>query len=242
MQPIARLRDRAEMLTPPLPWDRPRWRDNRGAVVVLLHGLWRGLHAMEPLARELHAEGFATLNVPYPSTRMAIPRLVGRLRSELAAIDSLAPGRPIHFITHSLGGILLRSLLAESPSIPVGRVVMLAPPNGGSEIVDWSQQHPLIHRLLGPAGRSLGSEGIPKSLPPLPEHVEAAVIMGSRCSLPLFRSLLDADNDGIVSVAKGKIDGLRGFSVIDADHTFIQVHPEAIRLCLRFLGSGEWAD
>jgi hypothetical protein len=117
---------------------------------------------------------------------------------------------------------------------------MLAPPNGGSEIVDWTRQHPLIHRLLGPAGRSLGSDGVPTFLPPLPESIEAAVIMGRRCSLPLFRSLLDPDNDGIVSVAKGKIDGLRGFTVIDADHTFIQVHPEAIRLCIRFLGSGEW--
>lgn len=240
MQPITRLRDRAEMLTPPFPWDRPRWRDNRGGVVVLLHGLWRGLRAMEPLARELHAEGFATLNVPYPSTRMPIPVLVGKIRAELEKIEPAANGRPFHFITHSLGGILLRSLLADSPEIRTGRVVMLAPPNNGSEIVDWSQNHPLIHRLLGPAGRSLASDGIPKGLPPLPKEIEAAVIMGSRCSLPLFRNLLDADNDGIVSAPKGKIDGLRGFSVIDADHTFIQVHPDAIRLSIDFLKSGKW--
>jgi len=66
--------------------------------------------------------------------------------------------------------------------------------------------------------------------------------MGNRCSVPLFRKLLDGDNDGIVSAPKGKIPGLRGFTVIDADHTFIQVHPEAIRLSLGFLKTGEWQD
>jgi pimeloyl-ACP methyl ester carboxylesterase len=161
---------------------------------------------------------------------------------ECRAIEARAPGRPVHFITHSLGGILLRSLLAEDPEMPAARVVMLAPPNSGSEIVDWSRSHPLIHRLLGPAGRALGSDGIPISLPPFPGRIEAAVIMGRRCTLPLFKHLLDDDNDGIVSAAKGRIEGLQRFTVIDADHTFIQVHPEAIRLSLKFLQSGEWDE
>jgi hypothetical protein len=119
---------------------------------------------------------------------------------------------------------------------------MLAPPNCGSEIVDWSKDHPLVRLLLGPAGRSLGSDGLPPNLPPLPDGLEAAVIMGRRCSIPFFRGLLDGDNDGIVSAPKGRIPGLRGFTVIDADHTFIQVHPDAIRLCLGFLKTGDWQD
>ena len=65
--------------------------------------------------------------------------------------------------------------------------------------------------------------------------------MGNRCSIPVFRKLLGSENDGIVSAAKGRIDGLKGFSVINADHTFIQMHPEAIRLSLQFLKTGEWA-
>lgn len=227
--------DRAEMLTPPLPWDRPRWRDRGGPVVVLLHGLWRGWHAMEPLARALDQQGFSTLNVPYPSTRMPVPVLVRQIHLE---IERIAGDRPIHLITHSLGGIIARSLIAENPTWKPGRLVMLAPPNGGSEIVDWSKRHPLIHWLLGPAGRALGSDGLPSILPPLPVEIEAAVIMGRRCSVPLFKRLLDGENDGIVSAHLGRIDGLRGFAVIDADHTFIQVHPEAIKLSLGFLKTG----
>jgi pimeloyl-ACP methyl ester carboxylesterase len=237
MHRISTLRDKAEMLVPPLPWDLPRWRNHGGPPVVLLHGLWRGWRAMEPLARALGREGFSTLNLPYPSTRLPIPQLVDRIRHE---VEPFAGDQPVHFITHSLGGIIARALLATSPPWETGRLIMLAPPNGGSEIVDWSTRHPVVRRLLGPAGRSLGSEGFPRSLPPLPENSEVAVIMGNRCSIPLFKHLLEDPNDGIVSAAKGKIPGLRGFAVVDADHTFIQTHPETVRLCLAFLRTGTW--
>ncbi len=206
--------------------------------MVLLHGLWRGWRAMQPLARALDREGFSTLNIPYPSGRLPVARLAARVRVRIAEIQD---DRPVHFITHSLGGILVRTLLAEETPWTTGRIVMLAPPNNGSEIVDWTKRHPLFHSVLGPAGRALATDGIPRELPGLPPATEVAVIMGKRCSIPVFRKLLGPENDGIVSAAKGRIDGIKGFSVINADHTFIQMHPETIRLSLRFLKTGEWA-
>ena len=232
-----KLRDRAEMLTPPFPWDRAQWHDRGGQTVVLLHGLWRGWRAMQPLARALEQEGFSTLNIPYPSGRLPISHLVSRIRSQVAEIQT---DQPIHFITHSLGGIIARSILTTDVPWKPGRIIMLAPPNGGSEIVDWSKKHPVLHHLLGPAGRTLGSAGLPNELPELPTNIEAAVIMGNRCPIPIFKKLLAAENDGIVSAARGRIAGLRGFSVIHADHTFIQMHPETIRLSLHFLRTGGW--
>lgn len=238
MPRLSRLRDQLEMLIPPLPWDRPRWRDNGGPPVILLHGLWRGYHAMEPLARTLEREGFSTLNLPYPSTRRAIPELIKHIRQEVAKI---ADDKPVHFITHSLGCIIARAIFADSPPWKSGRLVMLAPPNGGSEIVDWSRDHPLLHRVLGPAGRALGSDGLPLRLPELPDDLEAIAIMGNRSSIPCFKHMLETKNDGIVSASKGKIPGLRGFAIIDADHTFIQTHPETIRMSLEFLKTGNWS-
>ncbi|GAA5119970.1 alpha/beta hydrolase [Luteolibacter yonseiensis] len=237
MQTITEWRHRAEMLTPPFPWDRPQWHDTGGPTVVLLHGLWRGWRAMQPLARALENDGFSTLNIPYPSARLPIHHLVTHVRHQIE--DKVGDG-PVHFITHSLGGILLRSLLAGEVRWKTGRAIMLAPPNAGSEIVDWSKKHPLLHIALGPAGRELASDGVPQNLPALPSEVRAAVIMGNRCSIPIFKKLLGDENDGIVSAAKGRIDGLCGFSVINADHTFIQTHPEAIRLSLEFLKTGVW--
>ncbi len=229
------LRDGAELLIPPFPWDRPRWRDNGGPPVVLLHGLGRGWHAMEPTARVLATQGYSTLNLPYPSTRLPIPDLVKFIDRE---VSKIAHRGPLHFVTHSLGGILLRALMADSSPATFGRIVMLAPPHGGSEIVDWSRNHPVIRRFLGPAGRSLGSDEFPSRLPDLPPNAEIAVIMGRRGFIPVFKHLLDEENDGIVSAARGNIPGLRGFTVIDADHTFIQIHAEAIRLTLGFLKTG----
>lgn len=207
--------------------------------MVLLHGLWRGWRAMQPLARVLESEGFSTLNLPYPSTRLPIRTLVDRIRQQ---VNAIAGNEPVHFVTHSLGGIIVRTLLAEGVPWQCGKIVMLAPPNQGSEIVDWSKRHPLLHLALGPAGRELGSDGVPGSLPGLPEGTQAGVIMGNRSSVRAFKNLLGPENDGIVSAAKGRIDGLCGFSVIHADHTFIQTHPEAIRLSVHFLKTGDWLE
>ncbi len=192
---------------------------------------------MEPLARALKQAGFSTLSIPYPSARLPVDLLVKHVRREVEKIPGDAP---VHFITHSLGGILLRALLAGEVPWQTGRIVMLAPPNAGSEIIDWAARNALLRRVIGPAGAALGSGGLPSQLPSLPSDVEAAVIMGNRSSLPIFRKLLSQENDGIVSAEKGLIDGLRGFSIIEADHTFIQMHPETIRLSLHFLKTGEW--
>ncbi len=224
-----------QMLVPQMPGDRPRCSDTDGPPVVLLHGLWRGWRAMEPMARILQNEGFSTWNIPYSSFRHPIPILVDQVRREIQKIPC---GQPVNFITHSLGCIILRALLAEDQQWEFGKIVLLAPPNRGSEIVDWSQRHPLIHRLLGPAGRDLGTNGFVASLPNPPEDSAMAVIMGKRTTIPFFRDLLEKDNDGIVSVSRGKIPGLKEFAVVDADHTFIQIHPETLRLSVEFLKRG----
>lgn len=192
---------------------------------------------MQPLARTLEKNGFSTLNIPYPSGRLPIDVLTSRIRMQLSVLPE---DRPVHFITHSLGGIIARSLLSSEIPWQVGKVIMLAPPSNGSEIVDWSKKHPLIHYVLGPAGRDLASDGAPYHLPVFPPHIDAAAIMGKRNSIPVFKKILGTENDGIVSAEKGRIAGLKGFSVIDADHTFIQIHPDTVRLSLNFLKTSQW--
>lgn len=227
------LADRVEMLIPPMPWDRTGIRAGGGAAkVVLLHGLGRSWHAMNPLARVLRSEGFETYNLPYPSLVKPLDWILRHVRERVA---SFAGDGPVHFVGHSLGGIIVRILLQEPQPWHPGRLVMLAPPNHGSEIIDWASHQPCLRPLLSQAARALASDGVPSTLPPLPGSLEAIAIMGSRSSIPLFRNLLGPENDGIVSARRGYIDGLRGFHIIDADHTFIQIHPDAIRHTLAFL-------
>jgi triacylglycerol lipase len=191
---------------------------------------------MEPFARALNEHSYTTLNIPYPSARLPIAELASHVKLE---VETLSSDQPIHFITHSLGAIILRQILAEEVPWQIGRIIMLAPPNQGSEIVDWISERPILKHLLGPAGRELGSNGLPCTLPQLSPTLETAVIMGNQSKLPFFRRLLDPVNDGIVSSEKGKMNGISGFRIIPTDHTFIQMHPEAIRLSLGFLKSGK---
>lgn len=193
---------------------------------------------MEPMARTLHQAGFSTLNVPYPSTRRSIPELVSQLRP---VIEDASKNRESLWLTHSLGGILARALLAEGVP-PPRRLAMLAPPNQGSEIVDFLGQARLPSLLLGPAGRDLGTQGAPARLPDPPASLDTMVVMGRRSSIPVFDRLLPGENDGIVSVSCGRFKGCRRFHVVDADHTFIQIHPDTIRLCLDFFQGNPLTD
>ena len=224
-------------MIPPMFWDRPRIQNGQAGRVVLLHGLWRSWHAMNPLARRLNAEGYTTLNIPYPSSRMSLDLIVPRVREQIAAFA--IDGEPVHIIGHSLGGIVARIILAENPPWTPGRLVMLASPNGGSEIIDWLSRKILVKSVLGPAARELSTERLLARLPALPAELEAIAIMGSRVSIPFFRKILGEENDGIVSAERGRAEGLRGFSIVDADHTFIQIHPDTVRKTIQFLKSGE---
>ncbi len=234
--------DRLGVLTPPLPWDKSRVYGGSGdEVVVVLHGLWRSLRAMHPMSKYLNGEGFTVLNVSYASFRYDLDTLVGFVLGEIQSwVDE---GKTIHFVSHSLGGVVVRRLLevlGQGEIKKIGRVVMLAPPHGGSEIVDWLRSSPLrgLKCVLGPAGEFLSSAQMSERSGGFTEGVEAAVIMGERSAIPFFRSLLDASNDGILSVDKGRLMGVKEFKVVNADHTFISSDARVMKMTKAFILDG----
>ncbi|MGJ8656936.1 MAG: esterase/lipase family protein [Akkermansiaceae bacterium] len=235
---------RIGVLSPPLPWDKPVVDDRNGQeVVVMLHGLWRSVRAMQPMARHLSVQGYTTVNLPYASFRRDLDELVNVVRAEVQ--PWIEQGKTIHFVTHSLGGVVVKRLLdlLEASQVEnIGRVVMLAPPHRGSEIVDWLRNSPLrpIKSVLGPAGEFLSSERMAGSRQSeeFRAGVEAAVIMGEKSALPFFRKLLDASNDGIVSVEKGRLFGIKEFKVVNADHTFISSDLLVMKMVNDFIRTG----
>ena len=208
--------------------------------VVLLHGLNRSYRAMEKMASGLQEAGFTTANVDYPSQTATVEEL-----ANLAVNEGLKKCREtgavnIHFVTHSLGGILLRYAQSEKPIPELSRVVMLAPPNQGSEVIDKTRDWPTFEWFSGEAGLQLGTDedSIPSRLGPV--DFELGVIAGTGTMNPIFSAMLPDPNDGKVSVASTKVVGMNDFLVVDNNHHSIISNDLVIENTTAFLLSGKF--
>ncbi|GAB5521946.1 MAG: alpha/beta fold hydrolase [Rhodothermales bacterium] len=203
--------------------------------VVLLHGLARSSSSMAPVERRLEAEGYHVVNVDYPSRESTIQDLAAEYVAEgIDACRTLDASR-IHFVTHSLGGILVRQYLEGQALAELGRVVMLAPPNQGSEVVDDWKDAPGYAWLNGPAGRQLGTDehSVPLCLGPVTYPV--GVIAGTRTVNPILSRSLPNPDDGKVSVASTKVDGMTDHLEVPHSHTFIMRSATVLDQVVHFL-------
>ena len=206
--------------------------------VVLLHGLGRTDRSMRSLELRLSAAGFQVENLRYPSTEQEPEALVEGLGAQLARCCSRAPR--LDFVTHSLGGILLRAYLASHRPSNLGRVVMLSPPNHGSEIVDVIGDSELFEWALGPTARQLGTDdsSLPNRLPP-PDY-EVGIITGDVSINPAGAALIPGANDGSVSVASARLAGMTDFLVVPHSHTFIMRADDVALQVIEFLRHGRF--
>ena len=214
-----------------------------GAVdcVILLHGLIRTAASMEPMQEALADAGFETVNVDYPSRDYPIEQLAPLAIEEgLAGCRAIEGAETVHFVTHSLGGILVRQYLSEKGIPELGRVVMLAPPNQGSKAADELREVPGFSWVHGPAGEQLGKgEGsVPLSLGPA--NFELGVIAGTGSIDPIGSAVLDDPDDGKVSVEDTRVEGMDDFVVVSHSHAMIMRMPRTIELTIRFLKTGNF--
>jgi len=176
---------------------------------------------MEGIAEFLNRQGFETVNVPYASFRKPLDEIIEDVAAEIGESD-----KTTHFVTHSMGGIVVRLLADLYPDLVTGKIAMLSPPNQGSEIIDWLSDSFVGYWALGPGGMAMSTEKTPLEVPGFTRGNEVVVIMGKSNPMPLFQFLLDEENDGIVSVEKGIVEGMSDFRVRPGDHTFIMGRPE----------------
>jgi pimeloyl-ACP methyl ester carboxylesterase len=208
--------------------------------VILLHGLCRTSRSMLPMQQALAQAGYKVLNVDYPSRSAAIETLGETAVAKAVGDCERAGAVKIDFITHSLGGILVRNYLARHAVAALGRVVMLAPPNQGSEIVDKLGAFWLFKKINGPAGNELGTG--PDSTPNKLGRANfcVGVIAGNRSINWINSLLIPGADDGKVSVARTKLDGMADHIVIPATHPFIMRNKTAIAQTLSFLKAGKF--
>lgn len=207
--------------------------------VVLLHGLGRGPKIMDKMATYLDAHGFCPHNLDYPSTKEPIEKLTERILNQIMPLR-IDKAQKIHFVGHSLGAIIIRYLLQNNVVENLGRVVLIAPPHHGSEVVDFMSKFSLYRAIYGPAGLQLGTKNndLLQSLDSSTDY-DIGIIAGDRSIDKLFSwFILTGQDDGKVTVESTKLEEMTDHIVVHAAHPFLPQKAQVIQQTTYFLANG----
>ena len=206
--------------------------------VILLHGLARSDRSMSKLEKALRAEGYHVQNINYDSTRNRIETLAERVIGP--ALEACSGESRVHFVTHSMGGILVRQYLYRHHIPNLGRVVMLGPPNKGSEVIDNLKDFPGFHFFHGDAGLELGTgeTSVPNRLGQA--TFDLGIIAGTRSINLLLSRMIPGVNDGKVSVERTRLEGMRDHIEMEVTHTFMMRNDKVIAQVIHYLEHGRF--
>lgn len=218
---------------------------NTGDYVILLHALAKTDKSMQKIASELGEEGYVVINLSYPSRKHTIEELSELYLAKAVQKLCIDKKKRIHFVGYSLGCIIIRKYLQDYLRLNLGRVVMIAPPNHGSEIVEFMMKGPLkaLYKWwFGPAGQQLGAsknsyinKGLEKSV-----KYELGIIAGDCCINPIVPFIIKKTNDGRVSIKSTKLKGMKDHIVIHSPHCFVASNDETIKQVAYFLRNGQF--
>jgi pimeloyl-ACP methyl ester carboxylesterase len=222
-------------------FDMKCYPDSGDDYVILLHGIAGFSHSMKPLAKELHRQGYTVINVNYPSTLYDIPTIAETFLDSVVTTRCIDPERKIHFVTHSMGSIVTRYYIkSHREEINLGRVVMLSPPNSGSEIVDTFKTNIAAKSIFGPALNQLSTESNSFVNTLGPVDYDVGIIMGNKAYYLPGSLILPGKDDGIVAIQSAPVEGMKDFEIISDNHTNIMTNKKVIKEVICFLKEGNF--
>ncbi|MFM9851271.1 MAG: esterase/lipase family protein [Sphingomonadaceae bacterium] len=209
--------------------------------VILLHGHGPNVGSMIPLSRAVAKAGYQTMRLRYASRRHSLDQIVDDLAPKISAFAAATPGQ-VHFVTHSLGGLVARALLNRYPLTNIGRVVMLSTPNGGSEWADLLLRLRADTLVLGPVGRHLITRRRAED-EALLGHIAypVGIIAGETPLRSVIPRLLPRPNDSTVSVESTKVTGMTDHITLPVTHAMMPYNRQVTRQVMAFIREGAFA-
>ncbi len=209
----------------------------QGKAVILVHGILRTANSFNAMKIRLQDEGYLTFGFGYPSTRITITEAAEYLHQCIHSLDGISE---INLVVHSMGGLVVRSMLSQGSDPRFGRMVMMGTPNNGAVPADVLKQNPIFKGLFGPAGQQLGTDkdGLIPQLP-VPDF-EFGILAGGKGDEKGFNPLLKGDDDGTVSVESSRLDGAADFIRMPVLHSFLMQNDDCIDAAVSFLKTGRF--
>ncbi|MCG6170157.1 MULTISPECIES: esterase/lipase family protein [Leptospira] len=206
--------------------------------VILIHGFLRSSKQLKNMGDYLTDNNLLVFYVDYPSRSNTIQEVSKSYLSPIVQNNCISKFNKIHFVTHSAGGIVLRHFLKENKIKRLGRVVMLAPPNKGSEIADFLSGYNFVNTLLGPILMQLKTDNSSFVNNIGTPNFELGIIMGDSSNDPISSMIIPGDDDGKVSIENSKLNSMKEFLLVDRTHTFIMDGVEVQKATLQFIKTG----
>ncbi len=211
----------------------------KGKAVILVHGIGRSSKSFTKLARALREKGYVVFGFDYPSTRVPITESAEYLAKCVKSLDGI---EEVNFIVHSMGGLVVRSMLAKSKDPRIKRMVMLGVPNKGAELADSLSKNVLYKAIYGPAGQQLvtGDKNFIGQLP-IPDF-EFGVVAGSKGNDKGYNPLIPGDDDGTVALSSTRLSGATDFVTRSVLHSFLMSDKKCVEHAVRFIQSGKFRE
>ena len=204
--------------------------------VVCVHGALRSRVGMWPTAWYLRRLGLDARAFGYPTRRGSLPSRAAHLDAFLHAWPrSTSP--VLGFVTHSMGGLVVRAWLRSATLDPsqTQRVVMLSPPNQGSQLARLNARNPWFRLAYGDAADELASD-VAQQLGPAPASADVLVLAGGNGARG-FNRRIDGDDDGVVAVSEMGMPGVEP-TFVGGVHSVLQWTPALLRRAAAFIRTG----
>lgn len=206
--------------------------------VVLLHGILKSSKCMKSFEKAFLECNYKVLNIDYPSTKLDILSIVDFIKPQIIEFSNSVDR--LHFVGHSLGGLIIRTLLNQYNFTNLGRVVLIGTPNKGTKLADFFKNFWLYKKLFGPAGQQLttNQKDIKTSLGNI--KYEMGIIAGLFKYNFFTNLIIKSPSDGLVSIESTKTDGTKQHIIIPSEHLKLTKNKRVIEHTIKFIETGSF--